>query len=145
MINVKLKYLSDKVSRPEYATRGSLGMDLSAATDSAFILHAGEKALVSAGIALQIPKGYGGFIFSRGGLAYKKGIVLCNGVGIIDSDYTGEVKVLLENTSDEDYSIKPGDRIAQMIFMPIEYANLIVADSLDSTMRGSKGFGSTGK
>lgn len=145
MINVKLKYLSDKVSRPEYATRGSLGMDLSAAIDNTFILRAGEEALVSAGVAMQIPKGYGGFIFARGGLAYKKGIIAGNGVGIIDSDYTGEVKVLLRNISDEDYTIKPGDRIAQMIFLPVEYANLVVVDKLDDTMRGSKGFGSTGK
>ena len=145
MINVKLKYLSDKVSRPEYATRGSIGMDLSAATDSSFILRAGERALVSAGIAVQIPKGYGGFIFALGGIAAKKGIVLANGVGIIDSDYTGEVKILLENISNEDYTIKSGERIAQMVFLPVEEANLVIVDQLSKTMRGSKGFGSTGK
>ena len=145
MINVKLKYLSDKVSRPEYAPRGSIGMDLSAATDSSFILRAGERALVSAGIAVQIPKGYGGFIFARGGIAAKKGIVLANGVGIIDSDYTGEVKILLENISNEDYTIKSGERIAQMVFLPVEEANLVIVDQLSKTMRGSKGFGSTGK
>lgn len=145
MINVKLKYLSDKISRPEYATRGSIGMDLSAAVNNAFVLRSGERALISTGIAVQIPKGYGGIICSRGGLAAKKGIVLCNGAGIIDSDYTGEVKVLLQNTSMEDYTIKPGDRIAQLIFIPVEYANLVIVDELDETMRGEKGFGSTGK
>lgn len=94
---------------------------------------------------MQIPKGYGGIICSRGGLAAKKGVVLCNGAGIIDSDYTGEVKVLLQNTSMEDYTIKPGDRIAQLIFIPVEYANLVIVDELDETMRGERGFGSTGK
>lgn len=145
MINVKLKYLSDKISRPEYATRGSIGMDLSAAVNNAFVLRSGERALISTGIAVQIPKGYGGIICSRGGLAAKKGVVLCNGAGIIDSDYTGEVKVLLQNTSMEDYTIKPGDRIAQLIFIPVEYANLVIVDELDETMRGERGFGSTGK
>lgn len=145
MINVKLKYLSDKISRPEYATRGSLGLDLSAATDNQFVLRAGECALVPAGIALQIPKGYGGFIVARGGLAAKKGIVLANGVGIIDNDYTGEVKILLENISDKDYTVKPGERIAQLIVMPVEAVNFIAADTIPQTERGAKGFGSTGK
>lgn len=145
MINVKLKYLSDKISRPEYATRGSCGMDLSAAIGTSFVLRAGERALVSTGIAMQIPKGYGGIICSRGGLAAKKGIIVCNAPGIIDSDYTGEVKVLLQNISDEDYTVKTGDRIAQVIFMPVEAANLVIVDSFEETMRGSRGFGSTGK
>lgn len=145
MVNVKLQYLSDKVSRPEYATRGSIGMDLSAAIDEPFVLRAGERVLVSAGIAVQIPKGYGGFILSRGGFAAKKGIVLANGVGIIDTDYTGEVKILLENISDKDYNVKPGERIAQLVVLPVETVNFVASESLSPTMRGSKGFGSTGK
>lgn len=145
MINVKLKYLSDKVSRPEYATRGSCGMDLSAAICEPFVLHAGERALMPSGIAVQIPKGYAGFICSRGGLAAKKGIVVCNAPGIVDSDYTGEVKVLLRNISNEDYTLKTGDRIAQLVFMPVECANLIVTDNFEGTSRGARGFGSTGK
>lgn len=145
MINVRLKYLSDKISRPEYATRGSIGMDLSAAIDNEFTLHAGERALIPTGIAVQIPVGFGGFIFSRGGLAEKKGIVVCNGTGIIDNDYTSEVKVLLQNISDEDYIVKTGDRIAQLVFMPVENANLVIVDDFENTARNKKGFGSTGK
>lgn len=145
MINVKLKYLSDKVSRPEYATRGCCGMDLSAAIAEPFVLRVGEKALIPSGVAMQIPKGYAGFICSRGGLAAKKGIVVCNAPGVVDSDYTGEVKILLRNISDEDYTVKTGDRVAQIVFMPVESANLIVTDNFEETSRGTRGFGSTGK
>lgn len=145
MVNVKLKYLSDKVSRPEYATRGSIGFDLSAAIDSSYTLNAGEKVIIPAGVAVSIPKGYGGFLFSRVGLAARKGIVLTNGAGVIDSDYTGEIKVPLMNISDVDYVIKSGDRIAQLVVMPVENAEFIVVDELPETSRGNHSFGSTGK
>lgn len=145
MVNVKLKYLSDKISRPEYATRGSIGFDLSAAIDAPFKLKAGEKALVPSGIAVSVPKGYGGFMFARAGLASKKGIVLAGGTGVIDCDYTGEIKIPLMNISDMDYTIKTGDRIAQLVILPVEAANFIICDELPSTERGTKGFGSTGK
>lgn len=145
LVNVKLKYLSDKISRPEYATRGSIGFDLSAAIDASFTLKAGEKALIPSGIAVSIPKGYGGFMFARAGLASGKGIVLSGGAGIIDSDYTGEIKIPLMNISDLDYVIKTGDRVAQLVIMPIEAADFIICDELPETNRGTKGFGSTGK
>lgn len=145
MIDVKLKYLSDKISRPEYATRGSIGMDLSAALEQPMVVKAGERALVPAGIAVQIPKGYGGFVFARSGLSIKKGMTLCNGVGVIDNDYTGEIKVAMVNISDADYTINPGDRIAQLVFLPVELANLVIVDELQRTQRGDRGFGSTGK
>lgn len=145
MVKVKLKYLSDKVSRPEYATRGSLGFDLSAALDASFTLKAGDSAVIPSGIAVSVPKGYGGIIISRGGLAVKKGIVLTGGCGIVDSDYTGEVKVPLTNTSKTDYVIKSGDRIAQMIIVPVEYADFVVCDELPKGERGIRGFGSSGR
>lgn len=145
MIKVKLRYLSDKVSRPEYATRGSLGFDLSAALDNSFTLKAGDSVVIPSGIAVLIPKGYGGILLSRGGLSVKKGIVLTGGAGIIDSDYTGEVKIPLTNTSETDYVIKSGDRIAQMVIIPIEYADFVVADELPKTERGNRCFGSSGK
>lgn len=145
MVNVKLKYLSDKISRPEYATRGSIGFDISAAIDAPFKLKAGEKVLIPSGIAIEIPKGYGGFMFSRAGLAARKGIVLAGGTGLIDSDYTGEIKIPLMNISDVDYIVKPGDRVAQLVVLPVEEANFIICDELSDTQRGSKGFGSTGK
>ena len=145
MVNVKLKYLSDKVSRPEYASRGSVGFDLSAAIDSSYTLKAGEKVIIPSGIAVSIPKGYGGFLFSRVGLAAKKGIVLTNGAGVIDSDYTGEIKIPLLNISEIDYVIKSGDRIAQLVILPIEAAEFVVVDELPETTRGNRGFGASGK
>lgn len=145
LVNVKLKYLSDKISRPEYATRGSVGFDLSAAIDGSFKLKAGEKALIPSGIAVSIPKGYGGFMFSRAGLASRKGIVLAGGTGLIDCDYTGEIKIPLMNISELDYTIKSGDRVAQLVILPVEEANFVICSELPETSRGAKGFGSTGK
>jgi len=145
MINVKLRYLSDKISRPEYATRGSIGFDLSAALDSPYSLKPGERAIIPAGVAVSIPKGYGGFLFSRAGLAAKKGVVLTNGAGVIDSDYTGEIKVPVMNISDSAYTIKPGDRIAQLVVLPVEMADFVIVDELPETERGVRAFGSSGK
>lgn len=144
-VSVKIKYLSENAVTPEYATDGSVGMDLAAAIDSPLLIKSGERALVPTGIALQIPEGYGGFIFARSGLAIKKGISLCNGVGVIDTDYTGEIKVAMQNSSAQDYIINPGDRIAQLVFMSVQRANLVKVEKLDETERGSNGFGSTGK
>lgn len=144
-IDVKIKYLSNTAVKPEYATSGSVGMDLAAAIDAPLLIKAGERALVSTGVSLQIPSGLGGFIFARSGLAMKKGISLCNGVGVIDTDYTGEIKVAMQNLSSVDYTINPGDRIAQLVFMPVQIANLVEVNELDKTQRGSNGFGSTGK
>lgn len=145
MINVKLKYLSDKISRPEYATRGSVGFDLSAAIDSSYTLNPGERVIIPSGVAVSIPKGYGGFLFSRVGLAAKKGIILTNGAGVIDSDFTGEIKIPIMNISDEAYIIKSGDRIAQLVVMPVEAADFVIVDELPETGRGTRAFGSSGK
>lgn len=145
MIDVKLKYLSNKISRPEYATRGSIGMDLASASDGPKVVKPGERVIIPVGIAVQIPKGYGGFVFARSGLSVKKGLTLCNGVGVIDNDYTGEIKLAMVNISDSDYTVNPGDRIAQLVFLPVEIANLVIVDELTQTQRGDKGFGSTGK
>ncbi|MBO5364475.1 MAG: dUTP diphosphatase [Clostridia bacterium] len=144
-MQVKIQYIYEGVQRPEYATSGSAGMDLSAAMDEAVTVPAGGRALVPTGIAMQIPAGYGGFVFPRSGLSYKKGISMCNCVGVIDSDYTGEIKVAVHNISQEDYTINPGDRIAQLVFLPVPQAELIECESLDETERGSGGFGSTGR
>ena len=145
MLDVKLKYLSDRISRPEYATRGSIGFDLSADLDVPFVLKSGDKAVIPSGIAISIPEGYGGFIIGRGGISVKKGIVISCGTGIIDSDYTGEIKIPLMNISDCNYTIKPGDKIAQVVVIPVEKVNFIAVDELPETDRGVKGFGSTGK
>lgn len=144
MIDVKIKYLSDKAIRPEYSTEESLGMDLSAAVDEPVTIKPKERILIPTGFAIQVPVGWGAFIFPRSGLSYKKGISLSNCVGVIDPDYTGEVKVSIINHSTEDYIINSGDRIAQLVFLPVEKATLKESDSLDDTDRGSGGFGSTG-
>ena len=144
MIDVKVKILSEYAQCPEYATDGSLGMDLSAAISEPVTLAAGERMLIPLGFAMQIPDGWGAFVFPRSGLSFKKGITMCNSVGVIDTDYTGEVKVAAINHSKEDYTISPGDRIAQLVFLPVEKANLVVSENLDDTDRGAGGFGSTG-
>ncbi len=145
MIDVKIKYLSENAVCPEYSTDGSLGMDLSAALDKPLTIKAGERALIPLGFAIQIPEGWGAFVFPRSGLSFKKGITMANCVGVIDTDYTGEVKVSAINLSDKDYTINPGDRVAQLVFLPVEKARFIQSESLDDTERGAGGFGSTGK
>ena len=144
MIDVKIKILSEYAQMPEYATDGSLGMDLSAAIESPVMLKAGERRLIPLGFAIQIPDGWGAFVFPRSGLSFKKGITMCNSVGVIDTDYTGEVKVSAINLSDKDYTINPGDRIAQLVFLPVEKAKLVPVENLDDTDRGAGGFGYTG-
>lgn len=149
-INVKIKYLSNKIGNeidpPSYATLGSAGLDLCAAIDADIVLKKGEMVLVPTGIAIALPdSGCVAYVFARSGLATKHGIMLSNGVGVIDSDYRGEVKVGLTNIGQSDYTIKCGDRIAQMVFSPVLHASFIVTDELNQTERGKGGFGSTGR
>lgn len=145
MIDVKIKYLRDEATEPTYATDGSLGMDLSAAISEPLTIKPGERVLIPLGFALQIPDGWGAFIFPRSGLSYKSGITMANCVGVIDTDYTGEVKASTVNISDKDYVVNPGDRVAQLVFLPVEKARLVSSESLDDTERGAGGFGSTGE
>ncbi len=144
MIDVKIKYLSDKATEPKYATDGSLGMDLAAALDEPVVVKPGERVAVPTGLAIQIPDGWGAFVFPRSGLSLRSGITMCNCVGVIDTDYTGELKAAVINVSDKDFTINSGDRIAQLVFLPVEKARLVSAESLDDTERGIGGFGSTG-
>ncbi len=143
-MDVKIKYLPNAKQRPEYATGGSVGMDLAAAVDAPVVIKAGKRELVPTGIALQIPEGYAGFVFPRSGLSMKKGITMVNSVGVIDNDYTGEIKLAMLNVSSKDYTINPGDRVAQLVFIPIAHARLVEVESLEKTERGDGGFGSTG-
>ncbi len=130
---------------PQYATPGSAGMDLSACIPGEIIIKPGEIAKINTGIAIQIPhSGIGGFIFPRSGLSSKYGISLANCVGVIDSDSTGEIICPVINHGSGDYVIKPGDRIAQLVFLPVIKARLEEAERLEETERGSGGFGSTG-
>lgn len=131
---------------PERSTPGSAGMDLRACIDAPLLLPAGGRAAVPTGIAISLPSpDMAAFIYARSGLGINKGITLSNGVGIIDSDYRGEICVGLVNLSDEDYEISPGERVAQMIISPVLLPEISEAPALDETSRGSGGFGSTGK
>jgi len=146
-IDVKIKFLDNNKERklPFYATEGSAGMDLTACLEEDIVLKPLERKLIPTGIAIKLPSAdYGAFLYARSGLATKKGITLANCVGVVDSDYTGEIKVGLINLSNEEYTVTNGERIAQMVIMPVAQANLVVVDELEETQRGSGGFGSTG-
>lgn len=145
MTDVKIKILRDGVSLPKYATSGSAAFDLVSASDEPITVPAGKRALVPTGIAISIPVGTVAVISARSGLSAKKGITAANGIGVIDSDYRGEIFFSAANISSEDYTITPGERVAQMMIMPVLAANFIVCDELDETERGAGGFGSTGK
>lgn len=130
---------------PKYESDQASGMDLQANIDESITLQPLERYLVPTGLHLQIPVGYEVQIRARSGLAIKSGISLVNGVGTIDSDYRGEIKVILVNLSDEPYIIRPKTRIAQMVVNKYETATLELVEELDETERGDGGFGHTGK
>jgi dUTP pyrophosphatase len=130
---------------PEYATSGSAGMDLRAAIEKPETLAPGERKLIPTGLAMEIPAGFEAQIRPRSGLAIKHGITMLNSPGTIDSDYRGEVRVILANLGQEPFTIQPGDRIAQIIFSPVIQAAWEPKDSLTATARHEGGFGHTGK
>ncbi|WP_313232793.1 dUTP diphosphatase [Tissierella praeacuta] len=129
---------------PEYKTKGAAGLDLQANINEPIELKPLDRVLVSTGLFLSIPEGYEAQIRGRSGLALKHGITLANGIGTIDSDYRGEIKVILINLGKESYIINKGDRIAQMVFIKYEKGILIEVDDLDETTRGDGGFGHSG-
>lgn len=142
----KVRRLRESAKLPFRATEGSAGMDLYACIDSPVTLGAGEKAVIPTGIAIELPSAeLAAFVFARSGLAIKHGIGLLNGVGVIDSDYRGEICVGVINQLAEPYTIAPDERIAQLVIMPVSLINPVEAQSLDETARGEGGFGSTGK
>ncbi|MBC7422131.1 MAG: dUTP diphosphatase [Ferruginibacter sp.] len=130
---------------PAYATAGSAGMDLRANLLQPIILHSLERALVPTGLFIELPEGYEAQVRPRSGLAIKHGITCLNSPGTIDSDYRGELKVILINLSTEPQTIIHGDRIAQMIIAAVTKADLIVVGEINTTIRGEGGFGHTGK
>ena len=144
MTPVKIKKLSEKAVVPQYQTDGAACADLCACLDEPVVLGVGETVLIPTGFALSIPGATVALIFARSGLASKKGVSLANSVGVIDSDYRGEVKVALVNRGNEPFTVNHGDRIAQMGIFPVLTAQFTVADELDSTGRGEGGFGHTG-
>lgn len=149
-MELKIKALSEKIGRelplPRFATGGAACMDLCACMDESITLNAGERHLVPTGIAIALPSAeYVALVFARSGLGIKKGVCLSNGVGVIDSDYRGEIGVGLVNLGDAPYTVQPGDRIAQLMVVPVVQPTLTVVETLDETERGAGGFGSTGR
>ncbi len=143
MVELKVKKLYDKAILPSYGSASAAGADLySCEEDLVFV--PGETKLVHTGIAMEIPEGYVGLIYARSGIATKRGLAPANKVGVIDSDYRGEVMVALHNHSGEEAKIEAGERIAQIVITPYLTVNFIETDSLDDTERGGGGFGSTG-
>ena len=144
MTKIQIKKLSITVSIPKYETPGSSGMDIAAHIENAITINPGEKAIVSTGFSIAIPKGYEVQIRPRSGLAAKKNITVLNTPGTIDADYRGEIKVILINLGKEKFIIENGERVAQMVVCPVVQASLEEVKELSDTQRGSGGFGSTG-
>ncbi len=129
---------------PTYASAGSAGADLRAALTKPLVIPPGARALVPTAVTLQIPQGWEGQVRARSGLAFRQGLALANGVGTIDSDYRGEVGVLLVNLGGEPVTLERGDRIAQLVLAPVGRARFERTEALDGSARGPGGFGSTG-
>ena len=137
--------LGNEISLPEYSTKGSAGMDLRACLDDPLLLKPGDTQLIPTGIAIYIEDpGLAAIILPRSGLGHKHGIVLGNLVGLIDSDYQGEILVSCWNRGNIEYKVEPGERVAQLVLVPVVQAELLVVDEFEVTARGSGGFGSSG-
>ena len=142
--DVRIKKLRENAVVPTYGSEFAAGADLYAAIEEAVTIEANETKLIPTGLAMEIPVGYAGLVYARSGLASKRGLAPANKVGVIDSDYRGEVMVALHNHGKIKQTIEAGERIAQMVIAPYVTANFILSDSLDDTVRGEGGFGSTG-
>ena len=149
-MELKIKALSPKIGTeiplPKFATAGAACMDLCACIDAPVTLEAGARALIPTGIAIALPSAdYVALVFARSGLGIKQGVCLSNGVGVIDSDYRGEIGVGLVNLGQSAYTVRPGDRIAQLRVTPVVQPTVVQVSALDNTDRGAGGFGSTGR
>ena len=143
-MKLKIKRLSPDAILPARQTPLAAGMDLYACGSPVTIPLMGH-AVIPTGIAIELPEGYGAFLFARSGLAIKSGVKPRNGVGVVDADYRGEIRVGLENLSGVAFRVEPGDRIAQMVILRVEEAEIEEVEELSDTARGGGGFGSTGK
>lgn len=142
---VQLRRLRPDAVVPRYMSPGAAGLDLAAAIDAPIVIAPAATAAVGTGLAMAIPAGFEGQVRPRSGLARKHGMTVLNAPGTIDSDYTGEVVVLLVNLGREPFTIASGDRIAQLVIAPVVQAELVEVEALDETERGAGGFGSTGR
>ena len=143
-VKIKIQRHAEDVVLPEYATYGAAGMDIAAHIDTAVTLAPFARAAIATGFSIQLPHGYEAQIRPRSGLALEHGVTVANAPGTIDSDYRGEVAVVLINLSQQDFTITSGMRIAQMVIAPVTYSHLEDVSHLDISDRGKGGFGSTG-
>jgi deoxyuridine 5'-triphosphate nucleotidohydrolase len=148
--NIQLKILDSRIGSiwplPQYATNGSAGLDLYACLDAPLTIVKNTTVLIPTGIAIYLEDtNIAAMLLPRSGLGHKNGIVLGNLVGLIDSDYQGQIQISCWNRSQQDYTVTPGDRIAQLIIVPVLHANFTVVDSFTATSRGEGGFGHTGR
>lgn len=144
-VKVKFKKLSDFAKTPVYSSDFAAGADLYAATEKPTVILPHTTAMIGTGIAAEIPEGYVGLVFARSGLAAKRGLAPANKVGVIDSDYRGEIAVALFNHSDIEQTVDAGERVAQLAIVPYITAEFEECESLSETSRGDGGFGSTGR
>ncbi len=143
-MQVKITKLNEDAKLPHYGSEYAAGADLYALVSEPVIIAPGETQLIHTGLSMEIPEGYAGLIYARSGLASKKGLAPANKVGVVDSDYRGEVMVALHNHSRIAQAIEPFERIAQLVIAPFLKVDYVVADELSETERGQGGFGSTG-
>ncbi|WP_407426878.1 dUTP diphosphatase [Treponema sp.] len=146
MNKIDIKCVAQKGSViPEYKTAGAAGADVCAFLSEPVVIKKGERAMIGTGLSFAIPEGFEIQVRPRSGLAAKNGVTVLNTPGTIDSDYRGELKVILINLGNEDFTVKNGERIAQIVVAPVTIGNFVSVSELDETERGSGGFGSTGK
>ena len=145
MPKIAVKKLDENAVLPTYGTEFAAGADLYALSDSEIVFAPNETKFVKTGLAVEIPEGYAGFVYARSGLASKRGLAPANKVGVIDSDYRGEVMVALHNHSSVEQKIEPKERIAQLVIAPFLKVDFEEVDELHETARGTGGFGSTGR
>lgn len=143
-MELRIKKLSPSAVIPSYGSASAAGADLYACEGAEITIKPGETKLIHTGIAMEIPEGYVGLIYARSGIAVKRGLAPANKVGVIDSDYRGEIMVAIHNHSGEDQTIADAERIAQIVITPYLTVDFALADELDDTDRGAGGFGSTG-
>ncbi len=143
--NINVQLLREGAMMPVYGSPSAAGADLCACLDAAIEILPGETVMIPTGLAMEIPEGYAGLIYARSGLSCKRGLAPANKVGVIDSDYRGEILIALHNHGTELQSVAPGDRIAQLVLAACPQADFSLAEDLSATERGEGGFGSTGK
>ena len=144
-MNIKVKKLNQNAVVPTLGSKFAAGADLYSAEDADVVIEPNETRFIGTGIAMEIPEGYVGLVYARSGLACKRGLAPANKVGVVDSDYRGEIKVALHNHGKEAQTVEKGERIAQMVIAPYLAVSYEEADELSETERGEGGFGSTGR